>query len=119
MGTKNGQKTTPEFAMASAPFLVTFGTLLGTQNGPQNCSANVRGRSGGTRWPSRTPPGPSVTHCELDLVLDVERGRKWSQNGPKIGPKIDENAGSVSGTLPIWFGNVFYLTCATYQRDKC
>jgi len=25
MGTKNGPKTTPEFAMASAPFLVTFG----------------------------------------------------------------------------------------------
>ena len=29
-GTKNEQKTTPEFAMASAPFLVTFATLLGT-----------------------------------------------------------------------------------------
>ena len=67
MGTKNGQKTTPEFAMVSAPFLVTFGTLLGAQNGSQNCSANLRGRSGGTRWPSRTPPGPSVTHCELFL----------------------------------------------------
>ena len=53
--------------MASAPFLVTFGTLLGAQNGSQNCSANLRGRSGGTRWPSRTPPGPSVTHCELFL----------------------------------------------------
>ena len=118
-GTKNDQKTANEFAMVSASSLVTFGTLLGAQNGSQNCSANLRGRSGGTRWPSRTPPGPFVTHCELDLVLDVERGRKWSQNEPKIGPKIDENAGSVSGTLPIWFGDVFCLTCATYPSDKC
>jgi hypothetical protein len=51
----------------------------------------------------------SVFDLDVDLVLDAKRGRKWSQNGPKIDPKTDENAGLVSGTLAIWFGDVFCL----------